>query len=105
MPIIKTTNPYSDTEMVDFLWKASTLKEGENLLIPVPDKQCQKQVLRDLFKQLSVMAEIDPEVAKSIFISSHLHAGRLWIKLCKKQSPETYFIISDGEVKKLKTTT
>lgn len=104
MPSVKTTNPYTESEMVDFLWKSSTLSDGENLLIPVPDKNCQKQVLQDMFKQLSVMSTIAPEVARNIFITPYFHANRLWIKIRRRPSPQTYFIVSEGEVKKLKTT-
>lgn len=97
-------NPYTETEMVDFLWKAAALQEGENLLIPVPDKYSQIQLINDLFRHLAIMEEIAPDVAKNIFVNPYFHVKRLWVKLHRIKPQQTYFIISGGEVKKLNTT-
>lgn len=102
MPEAKDKIPYTPAEVVDILWKAVNLTQGDSLLIPVPSRSSQRKLLDTCLKQLSIMEQIAPEIAKRIFLKPAFLQKRFWLKIQFLPPQQTLFVLSpDGSMSPL----
>jgi len=85
----------------DYILKASDLKNGESLFIPVATKKEQMKLFTRLCALAeSYMQEVDSTI--SLAVCKTFQDKKLWIKIIKDKAPDSLFVKQvDGTVKKV----
>lgn len=101
MPALKTPSLPRE-KLIDILYRTAALSPGEELFIPAISKQQQSSIIRNLFRELKLMSELNPEPASTISITPAFRDSRFWVKLSNSTPPLSTFFIKgeDGGIKK-----
>lgn len=101
MPAMKTPSLPRE-KIIDILYRTAALSPGEELFVPATSRQQQKIIERNLFSELKLMSELNPEEAAKITITPAFRDNRFWIRLSNSTPPlSTVFIRNEsGSVEK-----
>jgi len=96
VPALKTQT-FPRTKIVDILWRASTLLPEEELFIPAASKTQQSGLIRNLYSELKIMSEINPEAASTISITPAFRDNRFWARITNSTPPLSSIFIKNSE--------